>query len=279
MKQSTDGSPVHNADLPRLHHGTREPERPNAPAPFAQQRAHRHGHDHVIVATYNVHTCVGTDRHYDPERTVRVLKQTGADIVGLQEVSSRHRLRGVSDQFVYFEMALGFHGAAGTNLMRARAQFGNAILSRWPITDVRRLDLSIGRRERRGALAARIEAPGGPIGVMVTHLGLRRRERAQQIVRLRDWLATLAIRPMIVMGDFNVWFPASTALRELGAHNDGRTPVRTYPSRYPLLAVDRIWSLPATVIEAVWRVESDVAKRASDHLPICARARLNPAVD
>lgn len=39
------------------------------------------------IATYNVHDCVGTDGRRDPERVARVIAETGADILALQEVS------------------------------------------------------------------------------------------------------------------------------------------------------------------------------------------------
>ena len=40
------------------------------------------------VMTYNIHRCVGIDGRYDPARIARVLKEVGADIIGLQEVDT-----------------------------------------------------------------------------------------------------------------------------------------------------------------------------------------------
>ena len=51
---------------------------------------------------------------------------------------------------------------------------GNAVLSRWPITGVEEVPLPTeGLREGRVALGARIEAPGGLLPFVTTHLTYR----------------------------------------------------------------------------------------------------------
>ena len=37
------------------------------------------------VATYNVHSCIGTDGRHDPDRIATVIAELDADIVALQE--------------------------------------------------------------------------------------------------------------------------------------------------------------------------------------------------
>lgn len=46
-------------------------------------------HDFPVIASYNVHKCVGRDRKFDPDRTSRVIQEIGADIIALQEADSR----------------------------------------------------------------------------------------------------------------------------------------------------------------------------------------------
>ncbi|HSE39769.1 MAG TPA: hypothetical protein VLH08_03310, partial [Acidobacteriota bacterium] len=49
-----------------------------------------HRAESFTVASYNIHGCLGTDRCYDPDRIVSVMKMLDADIYCLQEVDSRH---------------------------------------------------------------------------------------------------------------------------------------------------------------------------------------------
>ena len=52
----------------------------------AEHRARPEG---TLIASYNVHKCVGADRRFDPERTLRVIHEIDADIMALQEADSR----------------------------------------------------------------------------------------------------------------------------------------------------------------------------------------------
>ena len=114
----------------------------------------------LVVATYNIHTCVGVDRRYDPDRTAAVLRELGADIIGLQEVDARHRLNRHLNQWDYFAQATGLHAIAGANVSDHRGRFGNAILTRFPARLVQHIDLSVGTYEPRGAIEAELIAEG-----------------------------------------------------------------------------------------------------------------------
>ena len=57
-----------------------------------------------------------------------------------------------------------------------RADYGQALISRWPLSDTKVHDLSYPEREPRRAICACIETPAGPIKVVATHLGLSLRE-------------------------------------------------------------------------------------------------------
>ncbi|HSL91086.1 MAG TPA: hypothetical protein VK863_00435, partial [Candidatus Limnocylindrales bacterium] len=41
------------------------------------------------AVSYNIHRCVGMDGRKDPGRVAEVIRELGADIVGLQEVDSK----------------------------------------------------------------------------------------------------------------------------------------------------------------------------------------------
>ena len=113
----------------------------------------------------------------------------------------------------------------------------------------------------------------------MTHLGLGLRERRRQIEALSDALATFTDVPTVVMGDFNEWRPRGLTLLRM---NDamGRAPkARSWPSRFPLFALDRIWVRPRRAIRGIWAVRTPLSRSASDHLPLCLgldRERLRP---
>lgn len=241
------------------------------PSSAARRKAARPA---ITVATYNIHTCVGHDGKYDPERVVGVINEIVPDIIGLQEVSARHRLSGISDQFEYFEEATGLHGVVGLNIIRERFIFGNSLLSRWPISDVRRVDLSLIGHEPRGAIDAIVAVDGVRLRVVVTHFGVTPYERRLQIGRLAKALNARAPMPTILLGDFNYWGPVWRARRALSACGAGHREPCTFPARWPVLALDRIWTRPEPLLDNVRSHRTPLAKVASDHLPVVAEITL-----
>lgn len=225
----------------------------------------------LVIATYNIHSCIGVDRRYDPDRVAAVLRELGADIIGLQEIEMRHR-RGALDQRAYFAAATGLQAVPGATSRDHRGRFANALLTRYPVRAVRHIDLSVAGYEPRSAIDAELAVDGRRLRVVVTHLGLRATERRQQIHRL---LAALAAAPgaaeaMVVMGDLNEWRGRRGAIPVLDRRL-GRAPARrTFPSWLPVLALDRIYAAGAASLRAVAVHRSPLARIASDHLPLRA---------
>lgn len=223
----------------------------------------------ITAATYNIHGCVGTDGRYSPERIVAVLDEISADIVGLQEVDTRRPHWEGLHQFDYLCQATRLHAVAGPNVREARGEYGNALLSRWPIATVRRSDLSQRRKEPRGALDADLETPHGPLRVIVTHLGLWARERRRQVARLLETMLPIPETPTLLLGDFNDWGPlGGFQIRALARQFAAAYAPRSYPSVLPLVALDRIYVHPLPVVAKARAHASRLARRASDHLPI-----------
>jgi endonuclease/exonuclease/phosphatase family metal-dependent hydrolase len=220
------------------------------------------------IATWNVHEGVGTDGRYDPRRIAGVLQELEAGVIALQEVPlggpGRHDLP--SD----IDLPPGWEIAVGATLDTPARRFGNAVLSRYPIAEVRSIDLSFGRREPRGALDADIECRGRRLRVVATHLGLAAAERRDQVRRLLAAFDTDRM-PVVLLGDLNEWFVRGRALLWLRAHFGAVPPVRSFPSRLPLFALDRIWMHPVERLVDVRAHRSPAARVASDHLPVVAR--------
>lgn len=232
----------------------------------------------VVAASYNIHRCFGTDRKYWPERIVDVLRGLDADIVALQEVDMR-LLADHRHQLDFLAAELGMHHAAGANIQDHRGVFGNALLSRFPIRRVRLLDLSVRRFEPRGAIFAQLDLGGGcDCLVVATHLGLNAAERRLQVRKLLHSLAAEeADDPVVLMGDCNEWKPNHGALRGLNRRFGLSMMPRTFPSRFPLLPLDRIWVSPRSALRRAAVYATPLTRVASDHLPLRAEIRWDPA--
>ncbi|CAM2163020.1 Endonuclease/exonuclease/phosphatase family protein [Paraburkholderia sacchari] len=222
----------------------------------------------LSLVTWNIHGAVGTDFRYAPDRIARVLKEIDADVVALQEVP----LGGAShfDVLAVLSVATGWQAVAGPTLDMPARRFGNAVLTRCPITETRAIDLSFGSREPRGALDVDILYRGEPLRVVATHLGLSRRERYAQVAQLLAAFDRPSL-PVILAGDINEWFLWRHALRLLSGHFRAAPAPATFPSWWPVFALDRIWMHPVRRLLSVRVHRAGEARVASDHLPLVAR--------
>jgi endonuclease/exonuclease/phosphatase family metal-dependent hydrolase len=221
------------------------------------------------VATWNIHGAVGADGRYLPARVVGVLREIDADIVALQEVASEQEH---ADFLAVIERATGYHVVAGLLRQRRGSDFGNAVLSRYPVTSVERLDLAVDGYEPRGALDVCVEARLAlPLRVLATHLGLRPGERREQVRRLLAHVECESPHPTLLMGDLNEWYLWGRPLRWLHSHfREMPSAPRTFPAHRPVFALDRIWVSPAGSLRKLVRHATPLARSASDHLPLIA---------
>ncbi len=226
----------------------------------------------MVVATYNIHRCVGVDRRYDPDRTAAVLRELRADIIGLQEIDARPRRDGQLDQRAHFAAATGLAAVPIGERDGNRSRFGNVLLTRFPVGAVRHVDLSVAAYEPRGAIDVELMVEGRRLRVVVTHLGLRASERRQQIERLLDALATTpsSAEAVLIIGDLNEWRGRGGGLGMLD-RRVGQSPLRpTFPAWLPMLPLDRIYAGGAANLRTVSVHRSALARVASDHLPLRA---------
>ncbi|MEO8847440.1 MAG: endonuclease/exonuclease/phosphatase family protein [Casimicrobiaceae bacterium] len=219
------------------------------------------------LATWNIHAGVGRDRRYDPARIVSVLRELNADVVALQEVAS---LADHGDFLPLLRAELGFTVIAGPTRPRRGDDYGNALLTRFPVASAVRHDLSVHVREPRGAIDVVLDVQGCPLRVLSTHLGLRPYERRHQVQQVLAALDDRNPAPVVVMGDLNEWFLWGRPLRQLHADFHSRPAPATFPSRLPVFALDRIWIKPAQYLRRIAPHRSTRARVASDHLPLVA---------
>jgi endonuclease/exonuclease/phosphatase family metal-dependent hydrolase len=136
------------------------------------------------------------------------------------------------------------------------------------VKGVRRVEIGVPGREPRALLDTDIEVAGIPLRVLVTHFGLRHSGAPAADRDARRAVGNHRDRCTIVIGDFNEWAPVGHTLRRLHAVF-GRSPaVRSFPSPFPALALDRIWVHPARALLELRAHRSRLAGWASDHLPV-----------
>jgi endonuclease/exonuclease/phosphatase family metal-dependent hydrolase len=227
------------------------------------------------VATYNVHACVGTDGRHDPDRVAAVIAELDADIVALQEFTYPASVAIETRMPVALTMADAYECVLGPTRQTVTECFGNALLTRHRIVEVHRFDLSMERREPRGAIAATIEVRGTIVHILAVHLGLRVRERRFQVRQILDYLDSVRHMLVVVLGDFNDWLPGRSVVHVL----DDRlgTPPRpaSYPVHWPIVALDRIWVTPLRALRRIITHVTPTARLASDHFPVVADVDLS----
>lgn len=226
----------------------------------------------LVVVTYNIHGGVGLDGRTDIGRIADVLAHLDADVIGLQEVLSAHPGE-PGGQVAELAERLGMHPRLGTTMCGDKGPYGNAILTRLPILESSCFDLSVPGAEPRGLMRVVVEHEGRRLTVMNTHLGVRVRDRHAQLARCADLLDEVEgdDTPLVVMGDFNSWLPRGDVLGKLRTRFGDQPAPRSYPVRRPFLALDRIWTRPATLLREVAAYASIETRIASDHLPVWAR--------
>lgn len=224
--------------------------------------------DVIRVLTWNVHAGIGPDGRYDLPRIAALVRRHEPDIVALQEIDSRGRDQ---NAFEYLSLALGSHAAEAKTLVTPDGAYGHALISRWPMTEIAIHDLSISRREPRRAIETTVLTPAGPLHLASVHLGLGIFERREQAAMLSAIAGTVR-QTTVMLGDFNEWFIFGTVRRALRTILPGRTKHRSFPARYPIFMLDRIYCRPRHALLRSWT--DPLARRVSDHLPVIADIRL-----
>ena len=222
----------------------------------------------VRVASYNVHGCIGTDGVFAPGRIAEVLATLDADFIALQEVEEREvEGRTVSE---FLADSLGRHAAARTTHKRAGLDYGNLLLSRLEPSRTAAHDLAFSKREPRGAIEADFDVQGSTLRLLATHFGLSMTERFVQLQKLLPHLEDCDADITVLCADFNEWQPFSRVHRALRRVLGAAPAVRTFPSRMPVLSLDRIYVAPLTALVSIEAVRTPATRIASDHLPVIA---------
>jgi endonuclease/exonuclease/phosphatase family metal-dependent hydrolase len=226
---------------------------------------------------------MGVDRQRSEARIAEVIAEMSADIVGLQELDLGRQRSAGADQTKMIAEQLGWYGYFHPAMRIEAEHYGNAILSRYPLMFRRAIELPgvppFFCRENRAAIEVEIETNLGKVRIINTHLGLGWRERflQAQLFMSTEWRAAIADdMPLILLGDFNSlrgsrpYRTLTQGLRDVRELIQTRAPIRTFPTRFPLLAVDHIFVNDALQPMSVTVHRSPLARIASDHFPLIA---------
>jgi len=224
----------------------------------------------VRVMTYNVHMGFDTDGHLGMEALARVIEESGAEVVALQEVSRGWYITGSLDMLTWLSRRLGMPYVPGPT---ADALWGNAILSRYPIIAHGSALLPMGGvRLQRGYLWARIGAGAGEELLMIaTHLHDPEEEGHIRQMQVPPILEFWAGRPSaVIVGDFNaqpsdpeIGMILNAGLKDSFAQV-GTGLGYTYASNNPYKRIDYIWASPDLSVSDLVIPQST----ASDHLGV-----------
>jgi endonuclease/exonuclease/phosphatase family metal-dependent hydrolase len=211
------------------------------------------------VLSYNIHKGLSALNRKHVLHDIReAIRSVGADLVFLQEVLGAHDGHSVrfdnwprESQFEFLADSIWNHHAYGKNAVYDSGHHGNAVLSKYPILAWRNVDITASAFEQRGILQVDIDLINQKthLHAMCVHLGLTGRQRNTQVSVLNRLVSESVPEnaPLIVAGDFNDWSARASkrltkelGMQEVFAELHGRH-ARTFPARFPVLMLDRIY--------------------------------------
>lgn len=238
----------------------------------------------IRLVTWNIHKGIGgLDRRYRIERISAVLAEHAPDMVLLQEVAAALPRAGNHDQVHLLSEALQMrHVAYSPQHQFTRGGYGNAILSRWPLSAVHDVDLTIGTRKKRGALQAKARVRLGrharTVVLSCLHLGLAGSERGLQLERFfqsHPFGGLHRRTPVILGGDLNdLWGTLGPKYLQPAGFSRAGKLTSTFPAWLPVRPLDGIYVRGDAKAVHAHVPRGELARAASDHLPIVADIEL-----
>lgn len=226
------------------------------------------------IVTWNLHYAEKLEQIIHDLEEVADLRD--ADILLFQEVNA-HGAETIAQRLGYDYV---FYPAVFNR--QRQQEYGNAILSKWPLTDPTKIVLpnfAPGWMEGRNSTRAAVSLNGREILVYSVHFDtawmifVRRQSQAQFLSREAGGEASF----MIIGGDFNTWNPKSIAslteqMRNAGLERLTRGAGYTFEWTGLKLTLDHIFSKPVLDYQSGVYRQTD----ASDHYPVWAVITIGP---
>lgn len=238
--------------------------------------------DELTVLTYNIRHGEGTDGVFDLERQAQVIRDSGADLVALQEVDVRTTRASGVDQAGELARLTGMQVLFGEAIPYAGGSYGDAVLSRLPIEAQMIWKLPAEpNHEERVAVGVLVTLPSGErIRFIGTHLDHTRdpsdRVRQAKSILEQAFPPDEQAPPTLLLGDLNAE-PGSEPMQVLLERFDSAAPdgLLSFPSDVPTKAIDWVLYTPTDSWEVV-EVHTLHEPVASDHAPVRAVLRYKP---
>ena len=224
------------------------------------------------ILSYNIHHAEGVDGKLDVPRIAQVILSVEPDLVALQEVDKNTTRTGKVNQDIELANITKMNSVFGSNITFQGGQYGNAILSKFPIIKNKNFLLpNVDSGEQRGLLRSQIQISNKEnVLFFSTHLDHRRSdtERLASAEAINQIISLDNKSPAILAGDFND-VPESPTLKELGKLwlRTNKKILKTIPASKPSRQIDYIFVQP----KERWKIiESQVLDEdiASDHRAI-----------
>lgn len=228
------------------------------------------------VMTYNIHHGEGLDGKVDLLRIAQLIKEQGADLVGLQEVDKGVERTARRDLPAELAALTGMTCVFSNNFHYQGGEYGNAVLTRFPVKRRANLHYQMLRPgEQRGLLQLVLDVRGRELVFLNTHIDFRSEdsERWSNVGEIENVTKLYPGKPIIMAGDFNDT-PESRVCRRLA---------ETFHDTWKLIGQGDGWTIPAEKprkrIDYLWISQDDRLKplmawvpssEASDHLPVVA---------
>ena len=231
----------------------------------------------IRVMTYNIHHAEGMDGNINLDPIASLIHSAKVDLVGLQEVDRYADRSHNLDMIKNLAHLTGMHWAFGKNLDLKNGDYGNGILTSFPISHQKNLNYTmVESSERRGLLQVVINVNNQEIVFMNTHIDHRldEAESISNVKQISSFANSYGGSPIIISGDFNQT-PESAIIKEMelefiNASSTISQPFLTYPSANLKTQIDYIFT------SKDWKIQSIEVpySLASDHLPLVAEISL-----
>lgn len=232
----------------------------------------------VRVMTYNIHHGRGGDDNVDLTRIAEVIKAARPDIVALQEVDDKTLRTGRVDQTAQLARLVGMTGKFVHQIDYEGGRYGQAILSKFPISNLEVNWLpGVPDRQRRIAGSVTIDLGSQKLLFITTHLhhadDAIRQQQAEQLNTIfasTGHTSEESGQLVVLAGDLNAT-PESETLKVLSRRwlsvTAGRIDALTFPAATPIKQLDYVLCHPRAAVEVVTAGVIDESI-ASDHRPL-----------
>lgn len=212
------------------------------------------------VLNYNVHSLRDERR-----ALVGLVRDVAPDVMIVQEAPRRFRWRqkcaSLADDFGLVVAAGGLPSLGNLLLVSLRVRVLEAWCLRYPLTPGRHM---------RGAAFFHGAVKGATFTVSGSHLATDPAERPNQAALWKEALSA-APGPLIAGGDLNetpgggAWRTCADGLVDAAGP---AADVPTFPATLPRRRLDALFVSPDVTVQKYEVIDTDQARRASDHLPV-----------